>query len=54
MYTHVIPSAWILEKGMPRPVSAAGLQIGPQGIDAAELEQIRLLDFRSAELLQLL
>lgn len=54
MYTHVIPCAWILEKGMPRPVSDASLQIGPQGIDAAELKQIWLLDLRSAEFLQLL
>lgn len=53
-YTHVIPSARILEEGVPGHGAAAGLQIRPQGIDTAELEQIRLLDFRSTELLQLL
>jgi len=39
---------------MPRHISRAGLQIRPEGVDAAELEQIRLLDLWPAELLQLL
>jgi len=39
---------------MPRYVPAASLQERSQRIHAPELEQIRLLDFRPAELLQLL
>jgi hypothetical protein len=39
---------------VPRHISRAGLQVRPEGVDAAELEQVWLLDLWPAELLQLL